>query len=104
MEELLRGQTAAEIIPFDFSAPCLYFPIRHHSPACSWHLKKAIEEYRPDCILIEGPENADSLIPVLASEESKTPLARTTRVGLERRRALISATILLRPARRSMWR
>lgn len=75
MEELLRGQTAAEIIPFDFSAPCLYFPIRHHSPACSWHLKKAIEEYRPDCILIEGPENADSLIPILASEESKTPLA-----------------------------
>ena len=75
MEELLRGQTAAEIIPFDFSAPCLYFPIRHHSPACSWHLKKAIEEYWPDCILIEGPENADSLIPVLASEESKTPLA-----------------------------
>lgn len=75
MEELLRGQTAAEIIPFDYTEPCLYFPIRHHSPACSWHLKKAIGEYRPDCILIEGPENADSLIPVLASEESRTPLA-----------------------------
>ena len=75
MEELLRGQTAAEVIPFDYSEPCLYFPIRHHSPACSWHLKKAIEEYRPDCILIEGPENADPLISILASEESKTPLA-----------------------------
>ena len=75
MEELLRGQTAAEVIPFDYSEPCLYFPIRHHSPACSWHLKRAIEEYRPDCILIEGPENADSLISILASEESKTPLA-----------------------------
>lgn len=75
MEELLRGAQAAEIIPFDFSAPCLYFPVRHHSPACAFHLRRAIGRYRPDCILVEGPENANPLIPVLADPESHPPLA-----------------------------
>ena len=75
MEELLRGAQAAEIIPFDFSAPCLYFPVRHHSPACAFHLRRAIGRYRPDCILVEGPENANPLIPVLADPEGHPPLA-----------------------------
>ena len=75
MEELLRGAQAAEIIPFDYSAPCLYVPVRHHSPACAYHLRLAVERYRPDCILVEGPENANPLLPVLADPESRPPLA-----------------------------
>ena len=31
-------------IPFDLTAPCLYFPVRHHSPACSLHLERTLEE------------------------------------------------------------
>ena len=31
----------------------IFFPIRHHSPACSFHLKKIIENYKPETILIE---------------------------------------------------
>ena len=38
---------------FDFSSGIIYFPVRHHSPACSFHLKKIIDEYSPDCVLIE---------------------------------------------------
>ncbi len=60
---------------YDLEKPILYFPIRHHSPACSFHLKKAIEAYQPDCILVEGPANAEHLIPVLASPDTKAPLA-----------------------------
>lgn len=75
MEELLRGAEAAAVIPFDYGAPCLYFPVRHHSPACAWHLRRAIQRYQPDCILVEGPENANPLLPVLADPASRPPLA-----------------------------
>ena len=41
------------------SSNIIFFPIRHHSPACSYHLKNLIKEYQPDCILIEGPIEAN---------------------------------------------
>ena len=97
MEQLLRGQKISEIeeagageaeaevseiekavcpgTEYDLSGPVLYFPIRHHSPVCSYHLQKAAEAYRPDCILIEGPGNAEPLIPILIHEDTKPPLA-----------------------------
>ncbi|WFD09721.1 DUF5682 family protein [Tepidibacter hydrothermalis] len=60
---------------FDLEKNIVYFPVRHHSPACSFHLKKVIEEYKPEIILIEGPNNANHLIPSLVHEDSKTPLS-----------------------------
>lgn len=75
MDALLRGQKPAEMIPFSLDSPVVYFPIRHHSPACAWHLERLIEAYEPDCILVEGPENANELIPVLTDPETKTPVA-----------------------------
>ncbi|MCI9187277.1 MAG: hypothetical protein HFF34_09325 [Oscillospiraceae bacterium] len=62
-------------IPFDLTAPCLYFPVRHHSPACSLHLERTLEAYQPDCVLVEGPENAGHLLPLLKRPESRPPLA-----------------------------
>ena len=58
---------------FDFTSPIVLFPIRHHSPACSYHLKKTIEAYQPEVILIEGPRNATYLIEDLCKEGNKTP-------------------------------
>ena len=75
METLLRSKEVFTINPFDLSKNIVYFPIRHHSPVCSWHLKKAIEQYEPDCILIEGPDNANELIPVLTHPDTNPPLA-----------------------------
>lgn len=75
MERILRNKEIFEIIPFDYSQQILYFPVRHHSPACSYHLLKTIDEYKPDCILVEGPQNADSLIPVLTDEKTVLPIA-----------------------------
>lgn len=60
-------------ISFDYSNSCLLFPVRHHSPACSVHLKKVIEEYKPEIILIEGPENATELIEFMVSKNTKAP-------------------------------
>ena len=75
MERILRSKEIFEIIPFDYSQPAVFFPIRHHSPACSYHLLKTIEAYQPDCILVEGPKNADKLIPVLTNEKTVLPVA-----------------------------
>lgn len=75
METLLRGQKPAEVIPFSLDAPVLYYPVRHHSPACAWHLERVMERYAPDCILVEGPENANDLIPVLTHPDTKAPVA-----------------------------
>ncbi len=59
----------------DFHEKVIYFPVRHHSPVCSFHLKRLISEYNPECILIEGPENANHLIDVLTDPDSKAPFA-----------------------------
>ena len=75
MDTLLRGEKPAEVIPFSLDAPVLYYPVRHHSPACAWHLERIIQRYAPDCILVEGPENANDLIPVLVHPDTKTPIA-----------------------------
>lgn len=75
MEQLLRGGEIPEIDPYDLAGPVLYIPVRHHSPACAYHLKKAIAAYEPDCILIEGPENAMDQIPVLSHPDTKAPAA-----------------------------
>lgn len=77
MERLLQGPDRSEMIPppFDLSAPCLYFPVRHHSPACAWHLERTMEAYQPQCVLVEGPENANHLLPLLVHPDAKPPLA-----------------------------
>ncbi|MBE5933630.1 MAG: hypothetical protein E7263_09455 [Lachnospiraceae bacterium] len=79
MEELLRGQEVA-IEPifqeaFSYSKQVVYFPIRHHSPACSYHLIKCMEEYKPECILIEGPEGANEMLDVMTDGDTEAPFA-----------------------------
>jgi hypothetical protein len=52
-----------------------FFPIRHHSPACAWHLQHWIRSHHPAAILIEGPRDASELIPLMLHPESKAPFA-----------------------------
>lgn len=75
MERILQNKEIFKIIPFDYKQPIIYFPIRHHSPACSFHLINVIREYQPDFILVEGPQNANRLIPVLTDEDTVLPAA-----------------------------
>ena len=39
----------------DLSAPVVYFPVRHHSPACARLVRALIDQVRPAAVLIEGP-------------------------------------------------
>jgi hypothetical protein len=52
-----------------------YFPIRHHSPACAWHLARLIEQRRPELVLIEGPANFDEFRDLLVDPEAVPPIA-----------------------------
>ena len=74
------------ILPHVFSleAPVAFFPIRHHSPACSFHVKKAIELYEPACVLIEGPSDTDVLIPHLHSAEPPVSIYYSYKNGEDR--------------------
>src|SRR5688572_3871972 len=53
----------------------VYFPIRHHSPACGRHLEWLIRERKPQAILIEGPASFTSLIPLVLHPKTKSPFA-----------------------------
>jgi Family of unknown function (DUF5682) len=52
-----------------------YFGIRHHGPGSALSLLRALNELAPDCVLIEGPPEADSLIPVGMSPDIQPPVA-----------------------------
>ena len=66
MERILRSKEMAEI---------RLLPIRHHSPACAFHVEQVIQSWKPSIILIEGPDNANSLIPIMVHSETKAPFA-----------------------------
>ena len=59
----------------DLSGQLVFFPVRHHSPVCSYQLTRVIAAYQPEIILIEGPENANELIPILSDERTTLPAA-----------------------------
>ena len=75
MEKVFGNIKSVEVVPYDLDGKVLLFPVRHHSPVCSYQLVKTIQEYKPEIILIEGPENANSLIPILTSDNTKLPVA-----------------------------
>lgn len=53
----------------------LIFPIRHHSPAAAIQVGRLIRERRPRAVLIEGPADADRLIPYLLDHATVPPVA-----------------------------
>lgn len=66
METILRSEEMAEI---------MLLPIRHHSPACSFQIRRVIEDWKPSAILVEGPDNANRLQEMMVHEETKAPFA-----------------------------
>lgn len=51
------------------------FPVRHHSPACAWQLRRLMAERTPCEVLVEGPRSFTPLAPLLAHPDAKMPLA-----------------------------
>ncbi|MEM6315626.1 MAG: DUF5682 family protein, partial [Planctomycetota bacterium] len=59
----------------DLAADVVYLPVRHHSPACAFHVDAVIRTVKPDFVLIEGPRDATALLPLLADEQTRLPVA-----------------------------
>ena len=57
---------------------CLFIPIRHHSPLCAKNIQLLLNDYKPDILLIEGPSDANHLIPVLIDSRTVLPVALYT--------------------------
>ncbi len=55
--------------------PPLLLGIRHHGPGSARAVRRALDAYRPDIVLIEGPPEADPLIPLAGSAEMVPPVA-----------------------------
>ncbi|KQP08478.1 hypothetical protein ASF28_21100 [Methylobacterium sp. Leaf99] len=51
------------------------FGIRHHGPGSARSLAAALDAFRPDCLLIEGPPDADALIGLAAHDGMAPPVA-----------------------------
>jgi hypothetical protein len=51
------------------------FGIRHHGPGSARSVRQAMKSLRPDCVLVEGPPDADDLLPLLVHKEMKPPVA-----------------------------
>lgn len=51
------------------------FGIRHHGPGSARSLRQALEALKPDVILVEGPPDAEAVLPLLAHPEMQPPVA-----------------------------
>jgi hypothetical protein len=51
------------------------FGIRHHGPGCARSVVNALEQLRPDIILIEGPPDAEPVLALLADSAMQPPIA-----------------------------
>jgi hypothetical protein len=63
------------------------FGIRHHGPGSARSLRRALAELQPDIVLVEGPPDADAIIPLLAHPDLQPPVAVLVYAADEPRRA-----------------
>ena len=51
------------------------FGIRHHGPGSAHSLVNALQTLKPDIILLEGPVEAEAILPFAANPAMKPPVA-----------------------------
>ncbi|MBE3564958.1 MAG: hypothetical protein IMW90_04445 [Thermogemmatispora sp.] len=51
------------------------FGIRHHGPGCARSLRTALQELAPDLVLVEGPADAQEIMPLLNHPHMLPPVA-----------------------------
>jgi len=56
-------------------AQVAYYGIRHHGPGSARRLLEALGAEPPDLLLVELPAEAEAVLPYLAREELKPPVA-----------------------------
>ena len=75
--------TAPDIGPLlDLGAPVVFFPVRHHSPACARVLLEVARRVKPAAVLVEGPSDYNPHIDELYLDH-RLPVAVYSYVRLE---------------------
>lgn len=64
------------------------FGIRHHGPGCARALKDALQHLEPDIVLVEGPPDAQNVLPLMMNEGMQPPVALLIYVPDDPRRAV----------------
>ena len=76
--------------------------VRHHGPGSARSVARALDELRPDVVVIEGAPELDAVVPLPADPDLR---AAGRRARLRRRRAAPGAVLpVRRPSRPSGWR
>src|SRR6516164_8316869 len=55
--------------------PLYWFPVRHHSHTVARHLANALRSRNPKIVFIEGPHEANDLIPFVVDTKTEPPVA-----------------------------
>jgi hypothetical protein len=64
------------VLPWHVStSPPAILGVRHHGPGSARAIKSALEAIRPDLILLEGPPEAEELLPLAADPAMQPPVA-----------------------------
>ena len=63
------------------------YGVRHHGPGSARSVRAALAEQQPDIVLIEGPPEADGLVPLAADPQLRPPVALLGYVPGEARQA-----------------
>ena len=77
-----------DLLPKLRSKQLTFFPIRHHSPGCAFHVAKWIAEHQPASVLIEGPESLTDKVELLVDERCVSPIAFFANFVDRKRRSL----------------
>lgn len=60
----------------DSSPPELHIlGVRHHGPGSARSVRRALERLKPDAVLVEGPPDAADVLPLVAHEQMRPPVA-----------------------------
>jgi hypothetical protein len=76
--ELAAGLDLAEIarrVGAVLADPLYWFPVRHHSPTVARHLQAVLRERNSKVVFIEGPHEANDLIPSVVDADTAPPVA-----------------------------
>lgn len=64
------------------------YGIRHHGPGSARSVRVALESLQPDCILVEGPPDAEAMLSLMLREDMTPPVALLIYVPDEPHRAV----------------
>lgn len=73
---MTRAEMTQAVMPrAERSAGPLLLGVRHHGPGSARAVRAALDAARPQAVLVEGPPEADALLPLAADERMRPPVA-----------------------------